>query len=88
MSAVRGAVVAVLSLTALDVLLGTAQAKAIGGAFAFIAAGINRWIDPALPLIPDLRLNGSTSTATALDTTPNPTATPLPTTAAGKPIPA
>lgn len=56
MSALRGVVVGVLGLSALQVLVSSpAAANNAGGAIQLAAGAFRRLVDPSVPLIPDRR---------------------------------
>lgn len=56
MSALRGVVVGVLSLSALEVAVSNPSAAGNAGRlFTLGASFVNRLVDPTVPLIPDLR---------------------------------
>lgn len=56
MSALRGALVGVLTLTALEAAVSSKDSAGnVSTVVGLAASAINRLVDPAVPLIPDLR---------------------------------
>jgi len=53
MSGVRGLVAGVMGLTLMEAMLSTQQATDnVTGLIGFVSHGMNRWLNPYLPLIP------------------------------------
>lgn len=56
MSALRGLVAGTLGLSLLEAVVSTSKGPAAVGTFTGLAtSAINRLVDPAVPLVPDLR---------------------------------
>lgn len=61
MSAVRGIITGVVGLSLLEMVVSNQDAAGrVGGLFTTVAAILTHWLDPTVPLIPDL--SGTTST--------------------------
>ena len=55
MSMFRGLVLGVGGLALLEALVTGQNPDATGGALKLLSGGLTRWLDPSVPLIPDLR---------------------------------
>jgi hypothetical protein len=82
-SGVRGLIGGVAGLALLEVTVSNQTAAGrVGGIFTTAASWLARWLDPNVPLIPDLRagavnpFSGSTTAPTATGSLPNYTAPP------------
>lgn len=55
MSGIRGFIVGLGGLTLLEVALQQGPAGRVGGVFDVASSVLRHWLDPYIPLIPDLR---------------------------------
>jgi hypothetical protein len=72
----RGFLTAALGLIALQTVASNAAGGRIAGLFGVIADGVNRALDPSIPLIPDRRGGGSSGGPGATTNTSTPYRTP------------
>lgn len=61
----RGFVLGALVLVALDVVLTGQGPARVGGVFGAVTGWLVKWMDPAVPLVPDHRQPTTTSAASA-----------------------